>query len=180
MGLRPGRCYRGMDKPAWTRYSRSKPKTSKIKAMPPKHVHHYIMGKKGYEGTLEVALVAKEDVQVRDNSLEAARTAINKHLETNIVNDYCYRIYIYPHQVLRENKMITGAGADRLQRGMAKAFGKPAGRAARVRRGKKIMSVITQPKNIALVTDAMKRGIKKLMGLYNIEIINYPEPKRIA
>lgn len=180
MGLRPGRCYRGMDKPAWTRYSRSKPKSSKIKAMPPKHLHHFIMGKKGYMGNMEIALIAKEDVQVRDNSIESARTAVNKDLETQITNDYCYRIFMFPHQILRENKMITGAGADRLQRGMAKAFGKPAGRAARVRRGKKVMSIITNPKNKNIVIGAMKKGKQKLMGQYEIEIISHPEPVKIA
>ena len=180
MGLRPGRCYRSTDRPAWTRYSRSQPKTSKIKAMPPIHIHHFIMGKKGYEGTVELSLIAKEDCQIRDNSLEAARTAINKPLEKNIINDYCFRIFVYPHQILRENKMITGAGADRLQRGMAKAWGRPCGRAARIRKGKKILSIVTQPKNRDLVYNALKTGVLKLMGNYEIKEVIHQTPIKIA
>ena len=40
--------------------------------------------------------------------------------------------------LLRENKMIATAGADRLQEGMRRAFGKATGLAARVERGKTI------------------------------------------
>lgn len=180
MGIRPGRCYRTTDRPAWTRYSRTKPRQSKIKSMPPLHIHHFVMGKKGYEGNVELALIAVEDGQIRDNSLEATRTAVNKPLETKIANDYCFRIFVFPHQVLRENKMITGAGADRLQRGMAMAYGRPCGRAARIRRGKKVMSIITQVKNRDIAYNALKMGKLKLMGKYEIEEIKHPEPVRIA
>ncbi|MFC7029415.1 hypothetical protein ACFQH8_22010 [Halomicroarcula sp. GCM10025710] len=36
----------------------------------------------------------------------------------------------FPHQVLRENKQATGAGADRVSDGMRQAFGKIVGTAA--------------------------------------------------
>ena len=31
---------------------------------------------------------------------------------------YALRIHVYPHQILRENKQATGAGADRVSQGM--------------------------------------------------------------
>ena len=41
-----------------------------------------------------------------------------------------FRIIPFPHHIQRENKMLTGAGADRMQTGMQLSFGKPAGKAA--------------------------------------------------
>ena len=48
---------------------------------------------------------------------------------------------VYPHIILRENKMIATAGADRLQEGMRRAFGKPTGRAARVENGQDLFII---------------------------------------
>ena len=45
---------------------------------------------------------------------------------------YYLKVRTYPHQVLRENKMMAFAGADRLQDGMRRSFGKPCGTAARL------------------------------------------------
>lgn len=42
------------------------------------------------------------------------------------------RTRVHPWHVLRINKMLSWAGADRLQTGMRGAFGKPCGKAARV------------------------------------------------
>lgn len=42
------------------------------------------------------------------------------------------RIRVHPFHVIRQKKMLTCAGADRLQTGMRHAFGKPAGTVARV------------------------------------------------
>merc|ERR1711971_807826 len=41
------------------------------------------------------------------------------------------RIHVHPYHVLRINKMLSCAGADRLQTGMRGAFGKPQGTVAR-------------------------------------------------
>ena len=80
MGLRPARTCRGADKMPFTRYSKSKPRKSYIKSMPHPVLHIYQMGSPGqYDTTLQ--LVTKEAVQIRDNSLESARQAVNKHLE---------------------------------------------------------------------------------------------------
>ena len=39
-------------------------------------------------------------------------------------------MHTYPHQILRENKQATGAGADRVSQGMRLSFGKNVGTAA--------------------------------------------------
>lgn len=51
------------------------------------------------------------------------------------------RIRVHPFHVLRINKMLSCAGADRLQQGMRGAFGKPYSTCARVSIGQILMSL---------------------------------------
>ena len=80
-------------------------------------------------------LVVDERRQIRHNALEAARLGANKTLASAGETSFFSSIKVYPHVVLRENKMIATAGADRLQEGMRRAFGKATGLAARVKPG---------------------------------------------
>lgn len=54
------------------------------------------------------------------------------------------RIRAHPFHVVRINKMLSCAGADRLQTGMRGAFGKPNGTVARVNIGQILISVRTR------------------------------------
>lgn len=54
------------------------------------------------------------------------------------------RVRAHPYHVIRINKMLSCAGADRLQTGMRGAFGKPNGTVARVNIGQIILSVRTR------------------------------------
>ena len=111
----------------------------------------------------QVLLVSKKDAQVRHNALEAVRISVNRFLESNLgTNNYCLRILPYPHHILRENKMIFGAHADRLQDGMRKAFGKPIGTAARVKTDQPIVLVTVNENGIEIAKEALKRGGAKL------------------
>lgn len=51
------------------------------------------------------------------------------------------RVRKHPYHVVRINKMLSCAGADRLQTGMRGAFGKPQGLVARVDIGDVLISV---------------------------------------
>ena len=51
------------------------------------------------------------------------------------------RVRVHPYHVIRINKMLSCAGADRLQTGMRGAFGKPQGLVARVSVGAILLSV---------------------------------------
>ena len=51
------------------------------------------------------------------------------------------RCRVHPWHCLRINKMLSCAGADRLQTGMRGAFGKPIGKVARVKIGSILYSV---------------------------------------
>ncbi|HDN83129.1 MAG TPA: 50S ribosomal protein L16 [Candidatus Altiarchaeales archaeon] len=165
MGLRPARCYR-WDSPAYTRVARN-PADSYIVGIPGSKITIFDMGNPSLDYDLEVSIVSNQDVQIRHNALEAARVAANKYLEKNVgKNNYYFKVRVYPHHVMRENVLATGAGADRVQTGMRKAFGKPIGRAARVRKGKVIMSVYLRKADNKqeFVETALKRAIDKLPG----------------
>jgi len=82
-----------------------------------------------------VRLIPLEAGQIRHNALEAARVTATKAMSAALGDTgYHLKVRTYPHQVLRENKMMAFAGADRLQDGMRRSFGKPCGTAARVAR----------------------------------------------
>lgn len=57
------------------------------------------------------------------------------------------RVRVHPFHVIRINKMLSCAGADRLQTGMRRAFGKPVGLVARVHIGQILMSIRTKVRN---------------------------------
>ncbi len=166
--LRPGRAIRSADKVAWTRYSKRKPKKSYIKAMPHANLHQFRMGTKKDDYDAEVSLVSEEAVIVRDNSIESARQTVNKHLEEKLPGTYYLVVRVYPHHVVRENKMIAGAGADRLQKGMRRAFGRPTNRAARLQNGSALFTVYTYKSNVEMVKKELKRATKKISGSYRI------------
>jgi large subunit ribosomal protein L10e len=169
MALRPGRTVRDADKPAWTRYSRKKPRKSYIKAMPHQELRQFRMGARREDYEIVYHLVSEENMQIRDNALESARQALNKYLEKHITGKYFFLVRIFPHQVIRENKMIAGAGADRLQKGMRRAFGKPTDKAARVKPGQAIFTVFAFKGLEKHIITALERAKRKLPGLQSIE-----------
>ena len=69
---------------------------------------------------------------------------------------------VYPHVLLRENKMIATAGADRLQEGMRRAFGKATGLAARIQPNQVIYEAYVTSSNLALAKEAFKVASSKL------------------
>jgi len=93
---------------------------------------------KGYdrdEFPICIHVTSKEKVQLRDNAIEAVRQYFNRFLQVKVGKEFYLEVKVYPHHILRENKMLTGAGADRMQTGMSRAFGKTMGRAALIRPG---------------------------------------------
>lgn len=167
MGLRPARTCREIRKAPWSRYSKKTPRKSFVKALPHNSLLVFSMGARG-EYNLQMDLVADHHVQARDNSLESARQAANKYLEKTIPGAYSLKILVFPHNVLRENKMISGAGADRLQKGMRKAYGRPTDRAARIWKGQTIFSAMIDQKNATVVKEAYRRARGKLPGSFSV------------
>lgn len=113
-----------------------------------------------YDYKLE--LVATEKIQIRHNALESARLAANKTMARAGETSFFSTLKVYPHVLLRENKMIATAGADRLQEGMRRAFGKSTGLAARVLPGQVIYEAYVSASNLTLAKDAFKVASSKL------------------
>ncbi len=163
MGLRPAKCYS---------QTRGKPYTRKdyMRGIPGSKITIFDMGEqKNYSH--KVHLVADENCRIRHNALESARIITNKYLTNKIGRaNYYFKVRVYPHHVIRENKMATGAGADRFQQGMRKAFGKPVGTAAIVREGQKVFTVNVNKQNIDKVKKALNRAKMKFPMPCTIEM----------
>ncbi|RLJ06714.1 MAG: 50S ribosomal protein L16 [Candidatus Aenigmatarchaeota archaeon] len=160
MALRPARCYRKLERP-YTRKSKSKPRKSYVKGVPDPKIHRFQTGPDQDFG-LKLWLISRKSLQIRHNALEAARVAATKVLDKLGKTNYFLRVIPYPHHVLRENPIATGAGADRFQTGMRLAFGNPIGTAAQVREGQKIMEVRVSPENLEAGKRALKIAASKL------------------
>jgi large subunit ribosomal protein L10e len=120
---------------------------------------------------LKINLIAIEPFQIRDNALEAARITANRTLTKKAgALDYKLTMRIYPHQILRENKQATGAGADRVSQGMRQSFGKNVGLAARVNSNQIIITVDTFEKNIVFAKEALKKASSKIPSPCKINI----------
>ncbi|OYT41697.1 50S ribosomal protein L16 [Candidatus Pacearchaeota archaeon ex4484_26] len=156
MALRKAIAYRYFERPN-TRKSKVKSK-SYIKTIPGSKIVKFRMGNKSKKFPFKLSLVSKEAVQMRDTAIEASRQTINRLLEKKLGrNNYYFVIRVYPHHILRENKMLTGAGADRMQSGMKKSFGKPVGIAARVHVGDELFSIDVEKSGLAVVKEAFRR-----------------------
>ena len=156
MPLRPGHCYRHFGTPPYTR-------EEYIRSIPPVQIPKFELGNIKGSFEVELRLVTTRPGQIRANALEAARQQANKYLEKRLGSqNYHMRIMTYPHHILRENKMIAAAGADRLQDGMRLAFGTPIGRAARVSVGQTVILVRVNKEYVDEAKKALIRAKSKL------------------
>eukprot|EP00439_Symbiodinium_sp_Y106_P040483 s4102_g4.t5 len=169
MGRRPAKCYR---------YNKNKPypKTRYCRGVPDPKIRIFDVGKKKmpcdeYPSTAH--LVCDEDQQLTSEALEAARIAVNKYMITNAGRDFFHiRMRPHPFNVLRINKTLSCAGADRLSSGMRGAFGKPYGTAARVDIGQVLISVRTKDEKINIAVEALRRAKFKFAGRQKVHISN--------
>ncbi|KAM0953837.1 putative ribosomal protein L10e [Dioscorea sansibarensis] len=124
------------------------------------------MKKKGVdEFPLCVHLVSCEKENISSEALEAARIACNKYMAKYAGKDaFHLRVRVHPFHVLRINKMLSCAGADRLQTGMRGAFGKPLGTCARVSIGQVLLSVRCKDSNGHHAQEALRRAKFKFPG----------------
>jgi len=144
MGLRKAAAYSKKYARPFTRISKKKNKAY-IKTVPYSKIvkfnfgnrEDYVNGKHKFI----VKLVSEEDVQIRDNALEAGRMSLHKALETEVPGQYFLAVKVQPHHFLRDNKTASGAGADRTSTGMSHSYGIVVGRAALVPKGKEVFIV---------------------------------------
>jgi large subunit ribosomal protein L10e len=141
-------------------------------------VARFTTGKFSDDYDYKLQIVATTRLQIRSNALEAARVAASKKLATVGEEAFYLRVVSYPFVVMRENKMIATAGADRLQEGMRKAFGKPIGVAARVDIGSVVLELLVKAENLDKAKAAFKAATTKLPLKYKTVIT--PLEKKIA
>jgi len=169
MGRRPARCYR---------YCKNKPyiKSRYCRGVPEPKIAIFDVGRKSAgvnDFPLCVHLVSGELEQISSEALEAARIVVNKCMTKYAGKDsFHLRVRAHPYHVLRINKMLSCAGADRLQTGMRGAFGKPTGLCARVKIGQVLMSIRTRLSNRAHAIEALRRCKYKFPGRQNVVVSN--------
>jgi len=167
MGRRPARCYRICGAKPW-------PKSRYNRGVPDAKIRAYDVGAKrsNYEELpFCVHLVSKEYEQISSEAMEAARVASNKVLNTVSKKEgFHIRTRIHPFHVVRINKMLSCAGADRLQTGMRGAFGKPYARVARVNINQILISIRCREDFLEHVKKALYRSSMKFPGRQKIAV----------
>lgn len=166
MAMRKATSYSKKHVVPYTRVSKRRKKAF-IKTVPPSKIVKFSMGNmKGYnDGKFPhiLTLVTIENIQVRQNALEACRQFVNKKLDTELNGQYFFRIIPFTHHIQRENKMLSGAGADRMQTGMQLSFGKTLTKAAILKKGKGLLSVaVATPKAVSFARHVLKQIKSKL------------------
>ena len=161
MGRRPATCYR---------FCKNKPypKSRFCRGVPDPKIRTYDIGARKAdvsEYPYTIHLVSRELEQISSEALEAARIQANKYMakKTNKLG-FHLRIRVHPFHVLRINKMLSCAGADRLQTGMRQSYGKPYGTAARVRIGQILMSLRCKENHAEHAVEALRRAKFKFPG----------------
>ena len=165
--------YRNLQRP-YTRVSRVKSKAY-IKTVPPSSIVKYVLGdsKKWYakEFAYRMDILSEVDCQIRDVALEASRQQILREITEQIGNDFYFNVAVAPHHILREHKQAAVAQADRMSQGMALSFGKTAGRAARVHKGKAIFIMgLNSDEEVAKVRAIYNKTKQKLPIVTRIEV----------
>ncbi|MDW7732196.1 MAG: 50S ribosomal protein L16 [Methanolobus sp.] len=156
MVRKPASMYRNVRQRSFTR-------RKYMGGVPGSQVIHYDMGNKSAEFPVKVTLIATERCQLTHKSLEAARITSNRAMVNAAgKSGYHIKLRVYPHEVLRENKQATGAGADRVSSGMRGAYGKNVGTAARVSAGQKIFTISINKEHFVMAKDALRKAGHKL------------------
>src|SRR3972149_9438018 len=166
MTLRKASSYSKTNAVPYTRTSKQKG-LAYIKTVPPQNIVKSTMGSEPLynQGKFpyKLTLLSEERGQIRNNAIEACRQFINHELELKYMNQYLFKVIPYPHHIQRENKMLTGAGADRMSSGMQLSFGKAIGKAALVKPGTEIFIVAApNPKTIVFARELLRKVKPKL------------------
>lgn len=167
MGLRNARAYSKRYARAYTRNSKVRSKAY-IKTIPHNKIVKCTMGKvvmyQNKELPYVLRIISKENIQLRDNAIEACRQVILKDLDNNSVGNYYFAVRRYPHHILRENRMFSGGSkGERVNQGMQQAFGTAMGRAAMLKAGQDIFLVAFGDKKfLNIIRNALRKVKPKL------------------
>lgn len=166
---RPAYCYKVPPKKPYTRkeYIKSipQPRLRILELGNPRHKYDYVL-----------LLISEQKAMILDRALESARVTANRYLTKKIGRgNYFMRIRSYPHHILRELRFLGVAGADRIQTGMRKAFGKVVDRAAIVKINQIIIEIWVTKNSLNAGKEALRRASHKLGIDHRIEIRRFEE-----
>jgi large subunit ribosomal protein L10e len=169
MALRKGHCGTARER-SFTRKSRLRGKNY-IKAVPPSKISKFIMGdsKSYFDKKYEfvISLTSNQEIQLRDQALEATRQLLLRHLNEEVKN-FCLMLKTQPHHIIREHKQAAVAQADRIFQGMSGAWGKPSLLAAQVKKNAKVFSIAVGKDKLKEAHEILAMAKAKLPGKYTI------------
>lgn len=166
---REAKCYRKVPAHPYTR-------TEYIKSVPQPKIKIFNMGNPNEKYDYKVMLISGQRAMILARALEAARVTTNRYLSESIgKGTFFIRIRPVPHVILRERKFLGTAGADRIQKGMRRAYGKPSDRAAIVEVNDIILELWVQSKDLEHAKRAAKLAAYKLGIDTRIEIMPFCE-----
>lgn len=164
MARKPARMYTQIRGQSYTR-------REYMGGVPSIRISQFEMGNPKANYPIRIHLVSEERCHIRDIALEAARISANRYLQKRLgMMNYHIKVRVFPHNILRENKQATGAGADRVSDGMRRAFGKAVGMAARVSPGQEILTISTNKTNFPQAKEAMRKARMKLPTPCRIDV----------
>jgi large subunit ribosomal protein L10e len=167
MSEKPASMYRELSKPSYTR-------RDYVTGIPGSKIAQHNMGnlQSGPQDyPVQISLRLEEECQIRHGSLESARLSANRVMLKEVGQEnYKMVLRKFPHQILRENKQATGAGADRVSDGMRQAFGKPIGTAARVQNGERVFTIYCDPEDADVAKDALRRAYNKMSPPCRVDV----------
>ncbi len=177
--LRKAIANRRVERP-YTRKSKYRTQ-SFVRAVPNNKVVKFEMGDLRGNFDYVVSLKVDSSIQLRHNALESSRLTSNRLLEKECgKKGYKLKLLVYPHHILRENPLASGAGADRMSTGMKCSFGKPIGLAAQVKKGQTIFQAFVDKQFLASGKKAMSRIKHKIPCSCKVVIADNPHKKVVA
>ena len=167
MSEKPASMYRELSKPSYTR-------RDYVTGIPGSKIAQHNMGNlqtDPQDYSVHISLRLEEECQIRHGSLESARLSANRVMLKEVGQEnYKMVLRKFPHQILRENKQATGAGADRVSDGMRQAFGKVVGTAARVQNGERVFTIYCDPADADVAKDALRRAYNKMSPPCRVDV----------
>ena len=167
MSEKPASMYRELSKPSYTR-------RDYVTGIPGSKIAQHNMGNlqtDPQDYPVHISLRLEEECQIRHGSLESARLSANRVMLKEVGQEnYKMVLRKFPHQILRENKQATGAGADRVSDGMRQSFGKIVGTAARVQNGERVFTIYCDPENADVAKDALRRAYNKMSPPCRVDV----------
>ena len=167
MSEKPASMYREISKPSYTR-------RDYVTGIPGSKIAQHNMGNlqsDPQDYPVHISLRLEEECQVRHGSLESARLSANRVMLKEVGQEnYKMVLRKFPHQILRENKQATGAGADRVSDGMRQAFGKVVGTAARIQNGERVFTIYCDPEDADVAKDALRRAYNKMSPPCRVDV----------